>query len=38
LAEISGFEEDFIREVCFSEPLKKKVEEIRDRRLSSHSR
>jgi hypothetical protein len=25
LAEISGFEEDFIIEVCFSKPLKKKV-------------
>lgn len=29
LAEVSGFEEDFVREVCFSEPLRKKVEEIK---------
>ncbi|MFL6418784.1 MAG: hypothetical protein ACJ71P_05130 [Nitrososphaeraceae archaeon] len=29
MEEIGGFEEDFIREVCFSKPLKKKVEEIK---------
>ena len=29
LEELSGFEADFIREVCFSKPLKKKVEEIK---------
>ena len=27
MANKSGFEEDFIREVCFSKPLKNKVEE-----------